>query len=135
MNTYHPETGQWTTDADRYHAVVDSDPDYRALADDVHDEPERAWPVLLRLISELDDETRGHAGAGPLQSFVWANAAAFIGRIEARARADDAFRRCLAEVELTDGQLPPDVQQRLVAASGGRIHVYPAEIDHDDGVR
>jgi hypothetical protein len=128
MNTYDPETGQWTTDGDRYDAIV-ARPPYAALDDEIYGDPGRAWPHLLQLVAEIDDGLLEFAGAGPLETFVIRHAAAFIGRIEAQAQADERFRECLSRIWLTDGHLGAEVQQRLVAATEGRIIVLPDEKD------
>jgi hypothetical protein len=129
MNTYDPETGRWTTDADRYEAIRQGKPEYRALDDAVWDDPERAWPILLDLISELPEDLVGLAGAGPLEEFVVHHAAAFVDRIEARARAreDHRFRECLSCIWLSGGALPRAIQQRLLDAAGGRILLLQRE--------
>lgn len=132
MNTYDPETGLWTTDGDRYDAIIDR-PEFASLDDEIHGDPERAWPHLLQLIGEIDDELLEFAGAGPLETFVTHHAAAFIDRIEARAREDGRFRECLSRIWLTDGHLDAGVQQRLVDATEGRVIVLPDETDEPVG--
>jgi hypothetical protein len=128
-NTYDPETGEWTTDDGRYRAFVDSRPEYQQCDDALGMifDPEQNWPYLLELIAEVDDDLLEYAGAGPLETLVKRHAAAFIDRIEARAKADPRFRACLATIWLTDGKVPPDIQQRLLDATGGQIRVFPRD--------
>ena len=125
MDTYDPETGRWTTGDDRYEAVLQGRPEYRALDDAVRDDPERAWPVLLELISDLPEELLDFAGAGPLENLVKRHAAAFADRIEARARSDAHFRECLSCIWLSEGAIPEAIQRRLLDATDHRILVLP----------
>jgi hypothetical protein len=127
MNTYDPQNGRWTTDAGRYEAMVQGRPAYRSLGDAVRDDPERAWPVLLELISEVPEDLLDFAGAGPLEEFVVRHAAVFADRIEARAREDGHFRLCLASVWLSADAIPEPIQRRLLDATDRRIVVFPRE--------
>ncbi len=127
MTTDDPGTEPPSEEFERYLAVLESRPEYRELERLVWREPERAWPVLLRLVAEIPDELLEHAGAGELENFVKRHASAFGDRIEARALADARFREALSHVWLTDGTIPADVQQRLCHVTGGRILVLPAD--------
>jgi len=127
MNAYDPATGRWTTDADRYDALRQGKPEYRSLDDDVRTDPERAWPVLLALISDLPEELLDFAGAGPLEDFLVRHAVVFADRIESRARSDAHFRECLACVWLSEGAIPEAIQRRLLDATDHRIVILPRD--------
>lgn len=89
-------------------------------------EPDDAWSVVLALVTMADDESLGFIGAGPLESLVHRFGAQLVDRIEDRAREDPRFRVSLAAVWLSEGGLPPEVQDRVVRASGGRIKPLPS---------
>ena len=89
-------------------------------------EPDDAWSVVLALVTMADDESLGYIGAGPLESLVHHFGAQLVERIEERARQDPRFRICLGAVWLSEGGLPPEVQDRVVRASGGRIKPLPS---------
>lgn len=80
-----------------------------------------AWAVTEALIEAADEESLGFVGAGPLEDFVRRFGARHILVIEARARQDPKFRACLGAIWLQPGDLAPDVLDRVVRASGGRI--------------
>jgi len=89
-------------------------------------EPEDAWNVVLALVTMADDESLGYIGAGPLENLVHQFGTELVDRIEDRARQDPRFRFCLGAVWLSEGDLPPAVQERVVHASGGRIKPLPS---------
>lgn len=80
-----------------------------------------AWAVTEALIEAADEDSLGYVGAGPLEDFVRRFGARHLPMIEGRARQDAKFRACLGTIWLQSGDLPPDVLDRIVRASGGRI--------------
>src|SRR5205085_11600061 len=55
---------------------------WEAVSDVVSDAPDRAWPVLLRLIAAANEGQLGNIGAGPLEDFVASYGAQYIEAIE-----------------------------------------------------
>jgi len=127
LNSYDPQTGRWATDGDRYEALLQSRPEYRTVDMTAKGDPERAWPVLLRLVGEIDEDLADHLGASEMEDFVRGHGAAFIDRIEERAREDPMFRACLSCIWLREGDLPAGVQRRLLEVTGGAILVFSRE--------
>jgi hypothetical protein len=89
-------------------------------------EPDDAWNLVLALVTMADDESLGYIGAGPLEKLVRRFGSDLVDRVEDRAREDPRFRFCLGSVWLSEGELPPAVQDRVVRASGGRIKPLPS---------
>jgi hypothetical protein len=80
-----------------------------------------AWALVLALIEQASDDLLDIVAAGPLENLVAAFAPALIERIEAQAAQDATFRCCLEMVWLGVGDLPADIEERVIKASGGRI--------------
>jgi hypothetical protein len=93
-------------------------------------DPQDAWGVVLALVAAADEMTSGFVGAGPVEDFVRRFGAVSIDKIEQASRRDPKFRECLGAIWLRDGDLPPDIMARVVAASGGRIRPSPGS-KHD----
>jgi hypothetical protein len=87
--------------------------------------PPDAWALVVALVAAADDDSLEFVGAGPLEDFVRNFGSSYIDTIEAAARADSKFSRCLGRVWLTQGDVPPDVLVRVVEASQGRIRPFP----------
>jgi hypothetical protein len=64
-----------------------------------HDEPERAWLLLLQIL-ERDNSTHvlEMLAAGPLEDLIQYHGPAFIERIESQAKANPVFRHALGGV-------------------------------------
>lgn len=99
----------------------------------VHDDPERAWPVILTLVQQASEEQLGAIGAGPLEHLIDDHAEAFIDRIEAAALTDTRFHEALSAIWLNSLYQKPATVARLVAASGGAIE--PFELDYEQAER
>jgi hypothetical protein len=83
----------------------------------VREAPDDAWPVLLNLIIQAqDDAALAYIAAGPLEDLLKHHCADVIERVEHQARTDARFRQCLAGVwvKVADKKL----EGRLVAAMG-----------------
>ncbi len=62
-------------------------------------DPELVWPIILRLVElSSDDRLLGDVAAGPLEDLLCGHGALFIERVEAQAKRDRKFRRCLSGV-------------------------------------
>ena len=135
MNEPSPSLQEWSA-AWLRHSYEHADQDFWAwqrLTDAAYDDPERAWEVILELVTQAQPDRYGYIGAGPLKHLIRAHASAFIDRIEARAALDLRFRQELAEVWANTLEHAPDIVTRLVTASGGAI--VPEAIDYDQAER
>jgi hypothetical protein len=83
--------------------------------------PTDAWKVVLDLFGAVPDDVLGAFAAGPLENVVCCHAGHVIDEVERFARRDRRFRRALGRIWLTTGALAPDLETRVVAASGGAI--------------
>jgi Family of unknown function (DUF6869) len=84
----------------------------------VTDEPERAWPVICKVIQQIsDDDILAYVAAGPLEDILVHHPHAFIDRVEALARQDAHFRRTVSGVWAWNS-LPPEIRRRLDALLG-----------------
>ena len=62
-------------------------------------DPELVWPIILRLVElSSDDLLLGDVAAGPLEDLLCGHGTLFIERVEAQAKQDRKFRRCLSGV-------------------------------------
>jgi hypothetical protein len=97
------------------------------------EDPERAWLVILALVSRAEEEELGYIGAGPLENLVEEHAPAFVDRIEAAALTDTKFQEALSAIWLNSLYQQPEIVARLVAASGEAIE--PFELDYEKAER
>ena len=68
------------------------------LCDPISD-PDLAWPIVLRLVElSPDDSLLGDVAAGPLEDLLCGHGTDVIERVEAQAKLDRKFRRCLSGV-------------------------------------
>jgi len=112
-----------------YHHAPEDFWAWEELTETVHDDPERAWPVILALVALAQPDRLEYVGAGPLEHLIENHDQAFIDRINAQAASDPRFRETLASVWLNRRYHPPAIVARLVAASGGAIK--PLEFDYE----
>jgi hypothetical protein len=91
---------------------------------------EDAWELVRTLVRAAPDELLEFVGAGPVEDLVERFGEVLVDRIETEARADPRFREALGFVWLTRGELPAEVEARVVAASGGRIE--PLELTEEE---
>lgn len=85
------------------------------LDDLVRDEPERAWPIILALSQQSqDDEFTSILAAGPVESLLSQHGPAFIERVEQRAATDAKFNHLLGGVWRSG--MVEEVWNRLQAA-------------------
>lgn len=111
-------------------AVYDPlDPDtaaWDALEDAIRTAPAAtAWELVRALLRQAPDGDLGFYAAGPLEELVRLRGAELIDEIEAEARSDERFRWALGCIWLSRGELPDDVLERVVRASGGEIKPLP----------
>ncbi|HEY9225903.1 MAG TPA: hypothetical protein VIP11_04605 [Gemmatimonadaceae bacterium] len=83
-----------------------------------------AWPLVRAIFAASPDEDLDTQAAGPLEDLVRTRGVELASAIEAEARRDARFRWALGQIRLSEGELPLDVQQRIVEASGGEIKVF-----------
>lgn len=69
----------------------------------VSDEPETAWPIILRLLEQADGQRIGNIAAGPLEDLLCGHGLAFIDRIEAEAQSNPKLREALTGVWINEG--------------------------------
>jgi hypothetical protein len=84
-----------------------------------------AWELVVELLRRTPDEHLGYVAAGPLEDMLNRHAPALVEWIEGEARRDERFRRALGCIWMRGGELPPDIERRVVAASGGEIVLLP----------
>jgi hypothetical protein len=116
----------------RHHRLKD-DGDFwawRAATDALFEDPERAWTILLELVTLAEPDELGYVGAGLLEDLCQDHGSQFIDRIEARTATDSKFKCALAAIWLNSLYAPEDIVRRLVAASGGAIE--PFALDYDE---
>ena len=78
--------------------------------------PEAAWPTVVALAEQADDDAMPSLGAGALEDILRRHGAEMIDRVEARAAADRRFRFCLSHV--WKGEMPDEIWARVVVARG-----------------
>ncbi len=97
--------------------------------------PEDGWTLTVDILRAAPDAIIGNIGAGPLEDLVIQHGNSLIDWIEGEARRDPRFRQALAGVWISKGDLFPEVEARLVAASGGAIvplqNAGDPSLDHD----
>ena len=87
------------------------------------DEPEVAWDLVLGLVERApEDEALGWVAAGPLEDLLCHHGPELIDRVEALARSDPRFRRCLARVWGSD-RMEPSVYERMCLVAPGERSV------------
>ena len=99
-----------------------SEPAYEAATALLRDGPMAdAWALVLEILRQAPDERLDAYAAGPLEDVVLRWAPGLIDLVEAQAEADERFQWALGCVWILHGELPADVQTRLIRASGGEI--------------
>jgi hypothetical protein len=88
--------------------------------------PAEAWQLVLDLFGAAPDDVLGAFAAGPLENVVSCHAHQVIDDVERLARRDPRFRGALGRIWLTAGSLAPDLERRVVAASGGAVRPLPS---------
>jgi hypothetical protein len=97
-------------------------------------QPEDAWRITLALLPhvrvgarQLTPEHMLNTSIGSIPNYILeSHAEAFIDRVEIEAARNPAFRYLLEHMQLSDDVAPRFVLERLKAASGGRMLIYPA---------
>jgi hypothetical protein len=111
-------------------AVYDQD-DPDEIADDamrtaIFQAPARtAWELVRALIRRAPDDELGFHATGALEDLVSQRGAELIDEIEAEAERDARFRWAFGCLWLSHGELPADVLERVIQASGGEIRPLP----------
>ena len=105
------------------------DPDtaaYDALEQAIrHGPASDAWEGVVELLRRWPDDDLDSFSAGPLENLVKLRGTELIEQIEAEVERDERFRWALGGVWLARGELPDDVLERVVRASGGEIEPFP----------
>lgn len=86
----------------------------------VYFDPIRAWRVLGTILRKAPNELLAVVGTGPLEEFIHRHARQYVREIEDAAK-DHRFAVALSNVWLSKGQLDPEVEARLMSASGGTM--------------
>ena len=86
----------------------------------------RAWELVVEILRQAPDERLDVYAAGVLEDLVRNHAGEVIGAIEREAAADERFRWALGCIWLLVGEVPLELQDRLVQASGGQVHPLDA---------
>jgi hypothetical protein len=85
------------------------------MYDVVHDEPEVAWPVILRILErELTDDQTALLAAGPLEDLLVLHGPQFIERIEGEAQRNPRFNHLLGGV--WQNQMSQEIWERVQRA-------------------
>jgi hypothetical protein len=95
----------------------------------IPNDPERAWRLICMLIDRGPESLLPLIGAWQLEEFVSRHGPEFIADIEREAARSNRFVGALANIWITRGSLPREIETRLVNASRGTIGV----LDADDG--
>lgn len=84
--------------------------------------PEVAWALVRSILEQSVDEQLAFHAAGPLENLVRRWGTQLVPDIEALAIGDERFQWALGRIWLRRSDLPADVLQRIVNASGGGIN-------------
>jgi len=85
---------------------------FSELVDLVHEQPERAWQIILALTDRArDPDSVALIAAGPMEDLLSEHGPAFIARVEERAAADPKFNHMLGGVWRLE--MTQDVRSRL----------------------
>jgi hypothetical protein len=76
------------------------------------------------VLQAADDAELAYHAAGPLEDLVRHHATALVDVIEAAAAQDERFQWALGQIWMPANQFPPEVEARLVRASGGVIKPF-----------
>jgi hypothetical protein len=114
----------------RHAALGSADEEYfwgwEAVTDFVHSRPAaEVWELVLELLDRANEDEVSLVIAGPLEDLVRRHGTVLVSEIEQRAAADEYFRWALGGIWLSRGELPDDVLDRIVRASGGAIRPMP----------
>jgi len=91
---------------------------YLLLQRMVERRPEKAWPLVLAVVQRAPDPAvLNYVAAGILEDILCVHAQGLVDRVERLARADEHFRRALADV-WGWSRMPADVRARLDRAVG-----------------
>jgi hypothetical protein len=121
-NFYDHETDEWMTTGSRYERIL-AEPRFEPIREsEILGWPaDRAWALILELLAAVPEDLIAYVGAGPLESFVVRHAPVFVDEIEAELRRNARLRTAVIEVNLERGELPSEVERRIVAAFGPRF--------------
>jgi len=86
-------------------------------------DPGRAWRLITAIVRQAPRALVVRVGVRELEEFLTSYAREYLPLIEREAADNDAFVLALANVWITHGTLPPDVERRLVASSRGMLTV------------
>lgn len=83
-----------------------------------------AWELVVTLLRRAPDADLDFHAAGPLENLVVHRGPELIGEIEAEAARDERFRWALGCIWLSRDEIPDDVLERVVRASGDAIQPF-----------
>ena len=66
----------------------------------IHDQPELAWDLLLKIVERADESALHLLGAGDLETFVSINAESFAERIEREIRSSAKIRTAFESLDI-----------------------------------
>jgi hypothetical protein len=88
---------------------------------------EDAWDLTIELLRRAPDAVLGSVAVGPLEDVIKEHGAALVDWIEGEAGRDERFKWALGRIWVSRGQLPQEIEERIVAASGGKVLVLGIE--------
>ena len=90
-------------------------------------DPNRAWRLICELIDRAPESLLPTIGVSQLEDFISRHGLQFIDVIEQEATKSHRFVEALANIWITRGVFPSDVEARLVRASREAIEVLDGE--------
>ena len=90
--------------------------------------PEIGWSVVKELVRQApnDEALRKIAlTREPLETLIVKHGPAFIDRIEAEARTNVVFKKCLGMIDIAANRIPAELWNRLAGASERELRVRP----------
>ena len=90
--------------------------------------PEIGWLVILELVRQAPSDEILEQIAGtrePLETLISKHGTAFIDRVEAEARSNPIFTKCLRMLDIASNRIRPELWNRLADASGLKLRVRP----------
>ena len=96
---------------------------------------EDAWDLVVTLVRRAPEEQLGRISVGPLEDMINEHGPELVEWIEGECQRDPRFKDALGRIWLTSGDLPAEVEAKMVAASGGRIEILSGDEVPEDGSR
>ena len=83
----------------------------------------RAWQLVVAILAQETDDRLAFQAAGPLENLIRLRGAEVVDLVEAEAAHDQRFKWALGKIWIVAKDLPADVVNRIVVASGGAIRL------------